>query len=74
MVTCNCAADEIFDLDIITSFAVVPVGANNLVLSLDEPLQIVFICKTVEVFEDFFRRRVNGRPVQLWLKAPGVVV
>lgn len=63
MVTSNCAADEIFDLDIIASFAVVPVGANNLVLSLDEPLQIVFVCETVEVFEDFFCRRVNGRPV-----------
>lgn len=63
MVTSNFAADKIFDLDIIASFAVVPVGANNLVLSLDEPLQIVFICKTVEVFEDLFRGGVDSRPV-----------
>lgn len=64
----------VLDLDVVAAAAVVPVGADDLVLRLDVLLEAVLVGEAVKVLEDLLGGRVDGRPVEFGLEAPGVVV
>ena len=70
----NGSSGKVLDFDVVTAPVVVPISANDLVPGLDETLQAIFICEAVEVLKDLLCWGINGRPIELGLEAPGVVV
>lgn len=65
---------EILDLDIVSTFLMVPVSPSNLVLSLDESFQCMSVRKSVKIVEDLFASGINTRPIEFWLERPSVVM
>lgn len=51
---------QILDLDIIASLFVIPVSASNLMLSLDEAFQSMFIRKSIEIVKNFLTSSINA--------------
>jgi len=65
---------EIPDLDVVPLATIVPICANNLMLSLYVVFEVIFLCKRVEIGVYLPATGINSRPVKLRLKAPGVIV
>lgn len=68
------AALQVFDGDIVSTFLVVPVGADDLALDLDIFVEGVFPGEVIEVLENLPAASIDSGPVELRLKGPGVVV
>jgi hypothetical protein len=51
---------QVGDLDIVSTFLVIPVRSRNLMLRLDVIEELVFSSKRVEVGENFLASRVNA--------------
>ena len=68
------AALQVFDGDIVSTFLMVPVGADDFVLDLDIFVKGVFPGEIIEVLENLPAAGIYGGPVELRLKGPGVVV
>ena len=68
------AALQVFDGNIVSTFLMVPAGANDLVLNLDIFVEGVFPGEVIEILENLPATGIDSGPVELRLKGPGVVV
>lgn len=67
-------SSQILDRHIPARQVFIPICASDLMRTLDVLVKAVLMSKVVEVFKDLARASINGRPVELWLEGPGVVV